>query len=71
MTQPVAPLVGKTLSPIRRRRLLLGLSQDEVAKAVGCAPSHLSRAENGFTRLSPDVEARLLKVLGMERRSGR
>jgi AraC-like DNA-binding protein len=50
-------------SPLRLRRLSSGITLDEVAHRIGCSPSHLSRAERGFTDLTPELSRRLDKIL--------
>lgn len=54
--------------PLRIIRVQLGLSQDEVAKAVGTNESLISRLENGHLRDTPGtlrLKARVAEFLGV------
>jgi transcriptional regulator with XRE-family HTH domain len=59
----VPALTDRPPSPLRLRRLLRGLSLDAVAHSIGCSPSHLARAELGFTELKPELVQRLDAIL--------
>jgi predicted transcriptional regulator len=54
--------------PIRKRRLALGISLGELARAVGRSDATLSRIERGQIRPSYDLVQRILAVL--EQREG-
>ncbi len=50
---------------LRRRRLSLGLSQDELGALVGVAPRKLQSHELGAERVRPGMLLRLSRVLGV------
>ena len=51
---------------IRALRFQAGLTQAEVAEAVGIAPESMSRIERGRFNPSTDLVARLAKAIGVE-----
>ena len=53
---------------ITKARLERGLSQNEVAVAIGRHQSWINKLEMGFVRLRPEDAAPLAKVLGLDRR---
>jgi transcriptional regulator with XRE-family HTH domain len=53
-------------SEYARTRRVLGLSQDEVAQAVGLSQTALSRLERGFKTPSPATQKRLEEFLAYE-----
>ena len=56
------PPVASPPSPLRRARLVRGLSQEVVARAVGIDRMKLSRAERGVLALSPTELKRLATI---------
>ena len=49
------------------RRMLLGMSQDQVAKLADVDQTQVSRLERGFSRHVPaDAQRRIARVLGVE-----
>ena len=52
-------------SPLRRRRLRLGLSLDELGLRTGIDRSKLSRIERGYAHLTADEIKRVQRALGM------
>jgi transcriptional regulator with XRE-family HTH domain len=54
-----------SISPLRRRRLRLRLSLDEVALRTGIDRSKLSRAERKYAHLTVEEMKRVQRVLGM------
>ena len=54
--------LGQKIRKCRRRQ---GLSQEDLAKKVGISAAHISRIENGNTKVSIPVFARLVWVLGV------
>ena len=51
------------MSPIRKSRLRAGLSQTEVAGAMGKGHAWLSYCENGVIPVSPALEAHILRTI--------
>lgn len=52
-------------SPPALARFLAGLTQVEVAAALGCTQSHVSQVERGVREPSPGFAARLARLLGV------
>ena len=51
-------------TPLYALRKKRGLTQRQIADAVGVEPDHISKLENGDRKLSPEWLERLSKVLG-------
>jgi predicted transcriptional regulator len=60
---PTVPGPMDTLTEVRRRRLALGLSLGDLARAVGRSDATLSRIERGQIRPSYDLVQRILSFL--------
>jgi transcriptional regulator with XRE-family HTH domain len=56
----------KTLSLLRRHRILRGLSMDEVAVKTGINQSWLSKAERGLANLTSEQKETLAEFYGIE-----
>jgi transcriptional regulator with XRE-family HTH domain len=52
------------LSLIKQNRLKRGQTLLDVAEAVGTNAGHLSRIENGMSKASPELAARIAKHFG-------
>jgi transcriptional regulator with XRE-family HTH domain len=59
-------LTGLTGSRVRERRLAAGITQADLARAVGISPSYLNLIEHNRRRISDAVLAKLATVLGIE-----
>ena len=57
--------VKRAAALIRDRRKGLEMSQDELARRVGCNPSRVSKWESGNVRPSQEYEDALCEVLGL------
>jgi transcriptional regulator with XRE-family HTH domain len=53
---------------IQRRRMEMGMTQRQLAKAVGVKPSHIGYLEHGRRRPSLSLVTRLANILGLEKR---
>ena len=51
---------------VRRRRMLAGLTQQDVAKAIGVSFQHVQKYENGANRISAGRLFILARVLGTD-----
>lgn len=51
---------------LRDRRLLIGLRQADLARAVGVSPAYVNLIEHNRRKVGPDLLARLATVLGVE-----
>lgn len=56
----------KKICKLKKVRLLMGISQWEVALKTGVWQSRISLAENGLTELSKDEKKRIAKALGVQ-----
>lgn len=63
MSEPRPTLLPR-LAPLARLRILSGLTQKQVADAVGVDRSEMSRIERGIRRLSFSKRARIAQALG-------
>jgi transcriptional regulator with XRE-family HTH domain len=59
-------LISEALASLRKQRLLLGVSQQSVAKELGCAQSQVWRTESGDVAVTVQRLAEMASVLGME-----
>ena len=64
-SSPRATFTGRALSPLKLRRLNLGLRQEDLARAVGLNPVSISRLETGLSGTSPKTAAAIARVLGV------
>lgn len=55
----------KVKTPMARRRMELGLTQEQLAKLAGISTTHLQRVESGRSMTSPGLAQRINKILGM------
>lgn len=53
------------MSPMKRARKRLGLTQQQAAKAGEVSQAHLCNVENGRERASPQLAEKLAGVLGI------
>jgi transcriptional regulator with XRE-family HTH domain len=60
---PGMPAVGRL---IRECRHEAGLTQETLAKAIGCSKAHLSLMESGQRSVSPQRARRIEAALGLE-----
>lgn len=56
----------QTETPLRRARKARGMTQEDLARAVGVTQTHISCIETMAERASPDLAARLVAVLGRQ-----
>ncbi|EEG08211.1 helix-turn-helix transcriptional regulator [Pseudogulbenkiania ferrooxidans] len=54
------------MTPMKEARKRLGLTQNDLAKAVGASQAHISKLENGTEQVSPDLAKRLAVELGLD-----
>lgn len=50
-------------SPIAKRRLAIGMTQQQLAEKVGCYAKDISRWENGVYRLRADTMEKIASAL--------
>lgn len=54
------------MTPMKEARKRKGMTQIELANAVGASQAHISKLENGTEQVSPDLAKRLAEVLGLD-----
>jgi transcriptional regulator with XRE-family HTH domain len=59
------PLSVKQCRDLRWRRNLLGLTQNELARRVGCSSRTILRLENAQWAVSPEMLSTICNVLGL------
>ncbi|MDF3070109.1 MAG: hypothetical protein K0R38_5710 [Polyangiaceae bacterium] len=64
--QPHDPAILRLGAAVRKRRKLLGLTQEAVARAAGCGPVFVYNLERGKPSLRLDKLLGILHVLGMD-----
>lgn len=64
--QPRDPVILRLGAAVRRRRKLLGLTQEAVARQAGCGPVFVYHLERGKPSLRLDKLLNILRVLGMD-----
>jgi HTH-type transcriptional regulator / antitoxin HipB len=60
------PAILRLGAAVRKRRKLLGLTQEAVARAAGCGPVFVYNLERGKPSLRLDKLLDILNVLGMD-----
>ncbi|RYZ10335.1 MAG: transcriptional regulator [Myxococcales bacterium] len=60
------PAILRLGAAVRKRRKLLGLTQEAVARAAGCGPVFVYNLERGKPSLRLDKLLGILRVLGMD-----
>ena len=56
---------GKAKSPMALRRMELGITQEQLAEMAHMSRTHLSKIENGFSNVTPELAQRLNGILGL------
>lgn len=64
-SSPRATFTGRALSPLKLRRLNLGLRQEDLARLAGINQNRITLYERGIRRPRAKVAAAIARVLGV------